>query len=105
MTVTERWRLAKLNTELRFLLCVAALAAAFPVLVFAMYFAGWTLHPLLQGCVFVLCPAYILFVGTAACSPFSLCSLATLAAVMVVNALMYVLVAKYLWPRKKLGDV
>jgi uncharacterized membrane protein len=71
--------------------------AAIPVVAFFLSqiigaFPTWLL-------VTVLClsPAYVLFAGTAACEPYDVCSLGTLAIAVGVNILIYGVIALTLW--------
>jgi hypothetical protein len=47
--------------------------------------------------VLSFCPSYLLFIATAACEPFDACSLSTLAQVVSVNVILYVVIGGAFW--------
>jgi hypothetical protein len=82
---------------LRYVAWFTIVGAAVPIVVFALslalpLFPGW-----LFGIVLLLCPAYALFVATAACEPFDACSLTTLGVVVGWNIGLYGVIGLIFW--------
>jgi hypothetical protein len=63
--------------------------AALPVIAFLLSASGWILPLWILVPLMILCPPYVLFIATAACSPFDACSMSTLGAVAILNLLLY----------------
>ena len=74
----------------------AVVGAAIPVVSHLFYLAVPN-TPNLWIFDLVLSPPSVLFIATAACSPLDACSMKTLAAVVVLNAVLYALVGSFLY--------
>ena len=86
-----------MTAALRYLAWFGAVGAAVPIAAVLLslvvpLFPGW-----LFGVVLLLCPAYAMFVATAACEPFDACSLTTLGVVVGWNVGLYLLVGLLFW--------
>jgi hypothetical protein len=67
----------------------ATAGALVPLGIFGLTFLMPIFPNWLLTVALIFCPSYIMFLATAECSPWDICSLGTLALVMTTNLLMY----------------
>jgi hypothetical protein len=81
----------------RYLGIAVVFALIVPIAAYLLGAAVPTYPKALLVLVIFLCPAYPLFVATAACKHFDACSLSTLGWVLASNVLLYAFIAAVLW--------